>query len=256
MSTFFSPEGKLYKFISRFWDVIKLNFCWFLCCIPIVTFGPATVAAYSVTLKMVDDEEGYVCRQFFKAFKKNMKQGIPLGLIFLGLCYIIWFEFSNYEKLDSIPLFIGGIIVSFLTYFHFVYAFALSARYENTLWHTIKNSNLVAVRYIGRTFLMTCLLVIEAIALLYLSEKFFNLLYLIIGPTCVMFTISWTAMRCFREIERTGGVMPEKPTVQEAVISEMYDTAGREENEPEESTVEAPESVVVEEVGAEESAEE
>ncbi|MBQ9122141.1 MAG: DUF624 domain-containing protein, partial [Lachnospiraceae bacterium] len=34
-----------------------------------VTMGAATVAAYTVTLKMVDETEGYVGRQFIKGFK-------------------------------------------------------------------------------------------------------------------------------------------------------------------------------------------
>lgn len=215
MGHFFSADGKFYRFITRFWDVVKLNFCWFLCCVPIVTFGASTVAAYSVTLKMVDDEEGYVCRQFFKAFRKNLKQGIPLGLIFMALCYVIWFSFSNYDKLDSTLLLIGGIIVSFFTFLYFVFAFPLSARYENTLFHTIKNSEMIAIRYFGRTVFLTALLAIEAFVFLWFSETFFNLFIFIVGPICFMLTISQTAMRCFREIEKTGGVMPPKEELQE-----------------------------------------
>lgn len=39
---FFSVDGGLYKFISRLWDVIKLNFLWLLFSLPIVTMGAAT----------------------------------------------------------------------------------------------------------------------------------------------------------------------------------------------------------------------
>ena len=41
---------------------------------PIFTIGSTTCAAFSVTLKMVDDEEGYVGKMFIKAFKENLKQ--------------------------------------------------------------------------------------------------------------------------------------------------------------------------------------
>ena len=79
---FFSTDSPLYRFLTRLWDMIKLNFLWLVFSLPVVTMGAATVAAYSVTLKMVDEREGYVGRQFIKAFKENWKQGIPLGLIF------------------------------------------------------------------------------------------------------------------------------------------------------------------------------
>ena len=42
--------------------------------LPIFTIGATTCAAFSVTLKMVDDEEGYVGKMFIKAFKENLKQ--------------------------------------------------------------------------------------------------------------------------------------------------------------------------------------
>jgi uncharacterized membrane protein YesL len=80
---FFSVDGGLYKFMTRLWDVIKLNFLWLLFSIPLVTMGAATVAAYSITLKMVDDREGYVGRQFLEGFRKNIKQGTLLGILFL-----------------------------------------------------------------------------------------------------------------------------------------------------------------------------
>ena len=64
--SFFSPEGAFYQFISRLWDMVKLNLMWLLFSLPIITIGPATVAAFSITMKMVDESEGYVARQFVK----------------------------------------------------------------------------------------------------------------------------------------------------------------------------------------------
>lgn len=208
--SFFSVDGGFYKFLSRFWDMIKLNFCWLVFSLPIVTIGASTVAAYSVTLKMIDDSEGYICRSFWKAFKQNLKQGIPLGLIFMFLCYVIWFSFYNFITLDSVVLLIGGIIVTFVTFLSFLYAFALSARYENTLLRTIKNSFDISVRYFGHTLFLLVILAVEVFLFLWISEKFVRLFIILFGPGCFMLTISGFAMKHFREIERTGGVMPSK----------------------------------------------
>ena len=100
---FFSVDGALYKFLSRLWDMVKLNFMWLLFSLPVVTVGAATVAAYSVTLKMVDEQEGYVARQFVKAFKENWRQGIPMGLLALFCSYDIlrgrfyWWRFWQWR---------------------------------------------------------------------------------------------------------------------------------------------------------------
>ena len=79
-NSFFSIESPLYKFMSRLTDIIKLNFLWLLCSIPVVTMGASTVAAFSITLKMVEDEEGYVARKFFHEFKENLKKGSVIGM--------------------------------------------------------------------------------------------------------------------------------------------------------------------------------
>ena len=65
MAGFFSPEGKLYRFMERFTDVFKLNMLWILFSLPIVTMGAATIAVSTVTLHMTDEEEGNVTLEFF-----------------------------------------------------------------------------------------------------------------------------------------------------------------------------------------------
>ena len=101
--SFFSPDGALYRFISRFWDMVKLNLMWLLFSVPIVTMGPATVAAFSVTLKMVDETEGYVAHQFVKEFRKNLKNGIPLGLLFLLCIEVVNIDFQLFQKIPGNP---------------------------------------------------------------------------------------------------------------------------------------------------------
>lgn len=88
---FFSTEGGIYKFMTRLWDMIKLNFLWLICSLPIVTIGVSTIAAFTITLKMVEEKEGYIARAFFKAFKANFKQGMVIGPITIVLLQrFIW----------------------------------------------------------------------------------------------------------------------------------------------------------------------
>ena len=64
----FNINSSFFKFINKLLDVLLLNLLWILCSLPVVTIGAATCAAFSVTLKMVDDEEGYFVKPFFKYF--------------------------------------------------------------------------------------------------------------------------------------------------------------------------------------------
>lgn len=207
---FFSVDGPLYRFISRLWDMIKLNFLWLLFSLPIITIGAATVAAYSVTLKMVDETEGYVGRQFLKAFKENWKQGIPMGLLGLFALYVIYLDFELFNKLEGNPIIflIAGIAAAFVFGISFIYAFPLSARYENTLFETLKNSARITTRYFVRTLFLAAVLAVEIfIGLFNTTTLFFAIL---IGPACLMLTVSGFAIYFFREIEREPGSIREK----------------------------------------------
>lgn len=231
---FFSVDGGLYKFMTRLWDMIKLNFLWLLCSLPIVTMGAATVAAYSVTLKMVDETEGYVGRQFFKAFKENLKQGIPLGLLALFCSYVVYLDFELFNKVEGNPIMflIFGIVAAFVFGMSFIYAFPLSARYENTLIGTLKNSVNVATRYFLRTLFLVAVLAVEVIFFLFNTTTLF--LGLLIGPACIMLTVSGFALRFFREIEKEPGAVQETAEKPEGTEEKQEETAEKPESTEEE----------------------
>lgn len=187
--------------------MIKLNLLWLLFSLPVVTIGAATAAAYSVTLKMVDDTEGYVGRQFIKGFKENWKQGIPMGILMLLCAYVVYLDFELFNKIENNPIIflIFGMIAAFVFTLAFLYAFPLSARYENTLFKTLKNSVDISVRYFVRTLFLVFLLVFEYLLFIFNSTTlFFGIL---IGPACMMLTVSGFAIKFFREIEKEPGAV-------------------------------------------------
>lgn len=204
---FFSTDSPFYRFMTRLWDMIKLNFLWMVFSIPIVTIGPATVAAYSVTLKMVDEREGYVARQFVKAFKENLKQGIPLGLICLAASYAAYLDFELFNKLENNPVIflIAGIVTIFFIVMIFLYAFPLSARYENTLIGTMKNGFRIATKYFVRTIFLVIILAVEVVVFIFNNTTL--LFGILIGPACLMLTVSGFAMYYFRQIEKEPGAI-------------------------------------------------
>lgn len=185
--------------MSTLWDVIKLNFLWILFSLPIVTFGAATVAAFSVTNKMAEDKEGYVARQFVKAFRENWKQGIPMGLLFLFTCYVVYLDFELFRVTDSLAVLIFGILACVLGSLLFLYSFALSARYENTLKNTLMNSLRISIRYFPRTIGLVVVLAVELLIFFFNTTTLFFLV--IIGPVCIIYTISGFSMYIFRRIE-------------------------------------------------------
>lgn len=202
MSGFFSVDGGLYRFLAKFWDLVKLNFMWLLFSLPVVTIGASTVAAYSVAMKMVDDEEGYVARSFVSAFKANIKQGMIMGLIFLAATYAIYldYEINRVSEEGSIILIVIRIVSVFAYVAAMLYSFPLLARYENSIVATIQNSMEISRRYFGRTLLIVGMLVIEYIIFHFNTVLLcFGFLF---GVSFAIFTVAAFAKRIFQEIEK------------------------------------------------------
>ena len=196
--------------MQRLWDLVKINLLWIICSLPIVTFGAATIAAYSVTLKMADETEGYVARQFMKAFRANLKNGVLLGILFLVCGYVVWLDFSLFNQFPDNPLIllIAGIIAAFIFLLAFLYAFPLQARYENTLINTLKNSFDISIRYFVRTLSLILVIAVEIAIMSWNSTTMF--IGILIGPASIMLTVSGYAGYFFKLIEKEPGSVIEK----------------------------------------------
>lgn len=200
-NSFFSIESPVYRFMSRLMDMLKLNFMWILCSIPIVTMGAATTAAFTVTLKMVDDEEGYIAMPFLREFKANLAKGSITGIIQIIAMYAIYLDFqiAGAVEENSTMFTVVGVIAIFLAFMHLVYAYALLARYENTIINTLRNSYSIAIRYFLKTIGLFVVLALECVVFMWNVPTI--ILGILVGPACIILTISGFARPLFRNIE-------------------------------------------------------
>lgn len=198
---FFSVESPIYKFMQSLWDILKLNFMWLIFCIPIVTIGGSTIAAFSVLLRMSEDQEGNVIKDFWKAFRENWKQGIFIGLL-PPICFeAVFLDFQLYNAVENggLGILIVGCFSAYIFIFCLIYVFPLLARYDNTVINSIKNSFRIGMKFFGRTFLLLVIIAVEVLIIFWNpTTKFVGAL---IGPACIMYTISGVAMHIFRKIE-------------------------------------------------------
>ena len=210
MAGFFSTDSKLYRFMSRLTDLLKLNLMWLLFSIPIVTIGASTIAAYTVALKLAESREGYIAREFFDAFTANWKQGIAMTFI-NTIC--IWalrldYQVFNTGEENSVVFLIIGVISAYVFLFSLLYVYPLLARYENTVFNSLKNSFRIGMKYFLRSLLLIILLAIETVVM-FLNYSTLILIVLI-GPAFMIFTVSNFAMVIFRDLEKIPGTVAEK----------------------------------------------
>lgn len=214
MAGFFSVDSKLYKFMSKLTDLFKLNFLWLVFSLPIVTVGISTTAAYTVALKMAENQEGYIAGDFLKAFKANWKQGLVMTFITIICVWAVYLDFRIFSVVEenSYVFLIIGIVAAYVLGFSLLYAYPLLARYENTVLNTLKNSFQISMKYFLRSLLLVILIAFE------IAVMFWNLatliLILIVGPAFVMLTVSSFAMIIFRELEKVPGTVAESSSVE------------------------------------------
>ena len=163
MNKFFDPNNPVTVLLSRIFDLILLNVCFVLTCIPIFTIGPAMAALYAVALKMADGEFGYTKDIFFTSFFRNFRQGVQLWLLlfFAGLflsadIYVVFFVLPPKYILLQIPV----LILLFVDVSAIIYVFPMLARYEQTNLQLLKNSLLISL---GNIPLTVFIIVITAV---------------------------------------------------------------------------------------------
>ena len=201
---FFSVDSPLYRFLSRVLDILKLNFLWILGSLPVFTIGASTTAAMSVALKLADDEEVYIAKSYFEAYKANFKQGVPMGLIFLVAWYAVYLDFQLFGAVKNNPviLLIIGMVSVFLVIIAMIYSFSLLARYENTVVRTIQNSMDISRKYFGKTLILVILVAAEVLIFQYNSTMIF--LGILFGPGFIIYTVAAVSKRVFLQIERVN----------------------------------------------------
>lgn len=190
----------------RLVDLLILNLLWAVGCIPVVTAGASTIAAFTVTLKMAEKRESSgVFAAFWTAYAKNLKHGVPLTLVFAVVVYGIWLDWQLFENLEgnTVSFLIVGVLAGFFLLVHYLYVFPLEARYANTMWRSLANSRRIFMRFFVRTLGLIGILVIQVLLFTQIS---YLLLYIGIFclPILMIYTTSQIVMPIFRQIEKDG----------------------------------------------------
>lgn len=206
--------------IKKIGKLLFLNILWLLFSLPVITIGASTCAAFSVTLKLVDDEEISIWGQFIKGFKQSWLQGIFMGL-FTAACSIssvfIWkrvlMDVTFWPLIGAIAFTILIIVINF-------YAFPLIARYTNSFKNVIKNSISVFLQFF-KPSLKSVLLVAIEVAILVLSRYIF-LIPILFMPAVIIYTISIQAKENFIELEKR--LSEKEETVEEETTESSEET--------------------------------
>lgn len=169
----FDLDSPLMQGLSKMADLMWLNILTILCCLPIVTVGPALTALNYMALKIVRNEECYITKGYFTSFKRNFIQGTIIWLIFLVIIAVLGCDFYIMsQKGDQVGTvtYILVMASSIFVLFALMFVFPILAKFDNSIFRTIKNALLVSAVQFPKTIAMIVMYVIPVLLFIYIPQ--------------------------------------------------------------------------------------
>lgn len=186
MGRLFNLDSPVMRFMSNVADLVVLNLIWLICCVPIVTIGPACTAMCYTARGMARGDAPPVLKTFFRAFRENFRQSLAVFLILLipvclGAAYLLMAVSGG---LDQIPVLkylcvLAVVIIGFVC----SYLYPLLAHFDNTVGATLKNAFLLPLANPFLALVVTALNLLPVLLLLINPELFARciIFWLLIG---------------------------------------------------------------------------
>lgn len=183
----FNQEGPFMAVLYKISDLFLLNILWILFSLPIVSIGASTSALYTVTLKMVRNEESYIFRSFIKAFRQNFKQATILWFLFAAVGGVLYFNLyvAASGKIFAQNFFF--IIFTIMTILYLMigsYLFPVQARFDTNVLRILKISAYLSLRHLGFTIAVLAITILPFLVVA---------LYLYLLPIFIIIAVSGSA---------------------------------------------------------------
>ena len=181
MRKLFQYDSPLICWINRMGRIVILNLLWTITSIPLLTIGASTAAMYRIAISLADKSEDLrIFRDYFSAFRTNLKQGTLVMLILTAPIALV--------ILNLIMLFSGRLGTSIFTYFVcfipvppllfiLAYVFGYIALFEDKPMRTIINSAIISIANFPKTIAMVVLNLLPLMLCLFATELFLRLLF-------------------------------------------------------------------------------
>ena len=167
----FDTDNFLMRFCEKVLDIVTVNLLFVVSCLPIVTIGVAKISHYQTIFEVKSSRRVPVFKTYIRAFKQNLKLGLQLGLLELGIFLISVVDLSlfwgqtglGFQLIKAICL---GILI-FLTLVMLA-SYPIAARYDLT-WKEVLQKGLLLVSFNFVWFFLMLAIILLIIMLLYLS---------------------------------------------------------------------------------------
>ena len=196
---------------ENFFQLVLLNLLFLLCCIPIVTIGPALKALDRVTLNFVRHVPTSPIRDFIDEFKEGFVKSMLTGLviiILIALLVVAYLFIPSGEQSEKGLYLTGGfaLLVLLIILSVSMYIFKSLGTIELPMSTTIKNAlllTLVSLKELVLIFVLTVLPSFIIANIIYVGVPLF-LVWMFVYNSLVSSLISWKVFEQYIVTEDTA----------------------------------------------------
>ena len=141
LESLFNPENAFMNFVNKIIDLVVLSVLWTLGCIPVVTIGASSAALYYAAAKSVRCQRGHAAKEFWRAYKSNLKRGVVFELIWAVLAFMMLstdiplvMTFLDTGKTQNVLLLVLFAIKALLLLGTACWYYPMISRFEQSAW--------------------------------------------------------------------------------------------------------------------------
>ncbi|MBP5462396.1 MAG: DUF624 domain-containing protein [Lachnospiraceae bacterium] len=160
----FNSENRFFSAMNKLWDLIVLNFLFFLTVI--LGIGPAASALYYAVAKNIRKSRSYAVKSYFHAFAMNFKQGFIIGIFQLLGALSLWYCYAFASSMDGQETiaqiyFTVWIVFTALYLFISAYVYPILSRFSMPVKKMLKMAFVISLRHLPSSLLITLIFAAE-----------------------------------------------------------------------------------------------
>lgn len=197
---FFSPDSKFAKVMTDLGEMMILNICWILACLPLFTVGAANVAMYTIMGRRLREEGSGTIVPFFKTWRVSLKLGSLFwtAQVFVtgSLSLIFFLPLPGFLKV------VAGVLLA-LVMLLFSVIYPQIARYRNRWFAYLKNALILLVLRLKWVLLNAFLLLSPVILFLLAPVEFLQcgFIWILFGFSGLFYLSARLTQKIFEPLE-------------------------------------------------------
>ncbi len=157
-------DGLINNALQYLYDMLILNLCFVVTCLPIITIGTSVSSLYYTSFRYknrkAEEDNLKLHKIFFAEFKKSFKETTKMFamclIVILGIAFNIWFThgIDQYNLIEALMIFLLILVLIYM-----IFVFPVMSRFDNTLKKTFTNTVLLIFNNLGKSLMILLVVV-------------------------------------------------------------------------------------------------